>query len=120
MGFDEGLLERGDLILLLLELAIADLCYTPIVTRALGTLGLELQALDLDLALLDLIDELLFTHPLGLIDRLLLLELGDLLIQLLELRLVILTADSFTLDLQLRDPSCQLIEILGEGVDLHT
>ena len=69
-----------DLCLLLLELAIADLCYLAVVADLLGTLSLEAKTLDVYLSLLDTIDELLLTHPLGLVGGLLLLEGSDLLI----------------------------------------
>ena len=56
-----------------------------------------------DLILLDLVDLLLLTLPLGLLLRLLLLEVGDLLVQLFQFRLIILPFDGLTLDLQLFD-----------------
>ena len=58
-------------------------------------------------------------HPLGLIGGLLLLEGSDLLVQLIELGLIVLSTDGLTLDLKLCDPTSDLIKVLGQGVDLH-
>ena len=59
-------------------------------------------------------------HPLSLVACLLLLELGYLLVELTELLLVLLAAYGLALDLELGDASPDLVEPLGEGVDLHT
>ena len=61
------LLDRSDLGFLLLESAVADLSDATVVTAALCTLSLELELLNINLALLDAVDELLLTHPLGLV-----------------------------------------------------
>ena len=58
-------------------------------------------------------------HPLGLVGGLLLLEGSDLLVQLIELGLIVLSTDGLTLDLELCNSSPDLIEILGQGVNLH-
>lgn len=72
-----------------------------------------LSAVDLDLALLDAVDELLLTHPLSLVASLFFAQCCDLLVELLELHLVVLTADSLTLDLELGDTASDLVEPLG-------
>ena len=70
--------------------------------------------------MLDLIDLLLLALPLSLLLGLLLLQVGDLLVELLQLRGIVLTLDRLTLDFQLFDTAGNLIQRLRYGIDLQT
>ena len=70
--------------------------------------------------LLYLVHQVAFALPFGTVFLLLLLEVGNLLTQLFELRFVVLSADSLTLYLQLFESASDLIEFFGQRVAFHT
>ena len=107
------------LVLLLLDEGVADFGHTCVVAFALGLLGLEVQLLDVLLVLLYLLDLGLLGHPLGAEALLGLAQVGELLVNLLELVLVSLALDSLTFDFELHDGSCGLVECLRHGVALQ-
>ena len=103
-----------------LQFAIAYLSHFAIVALTLSTFCLEFQVFYLLLVLLNLVDEFLLALPFGFIFAYLLLEFSDVLIQLCELFLIILTLDGFTLNLKLGETTCLLVELLWQRVALHT
>ena len=119
LGCCQLLLDGLDIIFEDFQFRVADFRHLPIVTLAFGTLSLQLQILHLLLILLDLVDELSLTFPLGAELGLLLPELCDILIQLCNLGLVSLALDSLAFDFKLREPSRNLIEFLRHAVTLH-
>ena len=109
-----------DFILKSLQLAIANLSHLTVVTFTLSTLSLELQLLNLLFVLLNLIDKFLLTLPLRLILAHLLLKVGNLLVELREFILIILTLDSLTLYFELCQTTSLFVQFLWKRVALHT
>ena len=120
LGRSQLLLDSLDIILQDLQFRVADLCHLAIVALALGTFSLEFQALHLLLVLLDLVDELALTLPLGTELGLLFLQLSDIFIQLGNLGFIPFALDRLALDLELGEATRDLIELLWHGVALHT
>ena len=81
--------------------------------------SLKLQILNLHLILLDLVHQRLFALPFCLERLFLLFQFGKLLTDDFQLRLVILTFDGFTLNLQLFDFTGNLIQLFRNGIHLH-
>ena len=77
------------------------------------------QTFHLLLILLDLVDELPLTFPLGTELCLLFAQFGDVLVELGYLGLVALAFDGLTLDLKLCQTAGDLIQFLRHGVTLH-
>ena len=120
------LLELGaGLLQLLLEgdhLAVAQACGLLEVRGALGALGLVPCLFDLLLELAQAPDDLLLAVPPGAQRVALLLQRGQLLLeagQPLARGLVALLLQRLPLDLQLPDLALDLVQLGGQGVDLH-
>ena len=111
----QSLLQRGDLLLLLLDLTITDLGYLSIVTLSFRFVGLKLQVLNVDL-----VDLLFLALPFRLLLGLLLFQVGDFLVQLRQFFRVILPLDGLTLNLQLLDSARDLIQRFWNAIHLHT
>ena len=72
------------------------------------------------LVLLNLVDECLLAFPFSTEVVLLVLQFGYLLVELGDLRLVVLTLDGLTLNLQLLQVTSDLVQLLRHRVALHT
>ena len=122
-GFScERLLRRGELLLQLRQAAILDLRGEVQIVAALGLFQLELGLLDLAVDDADGVDGGLLVLPLGLELFGLLLEVGQVLLQLLQPlagAFVLLLLERALLDLQLLDLPLQLVNLGRHGVQLH-
>ena len=114
------LLDLLDVVLQLLQLAVADLSHFAVVALALGFVGLELQVLDLLLVLLDLVDEPFFGFPFSPELMLFLLQLGNLLVELLDLVGIVFAFDGLALNFELLQVAGDLVELLRHRVAFHT
>ena len=112
-------LDGGDVVFECLQLRVAYLSYLTIVALALRTLCFKLQLLYLLLVLLDFVDELPFSFPLGAEVLFLFTEFGNLLIQLGNLGFITLTLDGLSLYLKLRQTTGNLVEFFGDTVTFH-
>ena len=83
------------------QFRVSDLCHTLVVAFTFHALSLKLQVLNLLLVLLNFIDEVFLSFPFCTEVAFLVLQLGNLLVELLNLRLVVLAFDGLTLYLQL-------------------
>ena len=83
------------------QLRISDLSHALVVAFTFHALSLKLQVLNLLLVLLNFIDEVFLSFPFCTEVAFLVLQLGNLLVELLNLRLVVLAFDGLTLYLQL-------------------
>ena len=116
-----ALLGRGEAPLELGDLAVAQLGRTLQVGLALGALGLAVRLLEALLDLLDADDGVLLGLPLRLHAVGGLAQLGELAVQRLAAlggRVVALVLERRALDLQLHDAALDLVDLLGERVDL--
>ena len=102
-----------------LQFRVTDFRHLAIVALTLGTFGFKFQVLHLLLVLLNLVDELALTLPLGTELRLLLTEFCNVLIQLGNLGLIPLALDGLALNLELGKATGDLVEFLRHGVTLH-
>jgi len=114
------LLERGDLLLRLLDLAVADFGHLAVIALALGLLRLDLQGFYFVLVRLNLFQEVALPLPLGTHLGVTGLELLDLLGEVLDALLVLLAANRFAFDLQLAHTPVEGVDLLGHGVHLQT
>ena len=120
LGIGELGLDALNVIFERLQLRVADFGHLPIVALALSTLSLVFQVLHLLLILLDLIHQLALTLPLGTELGFLFAEFCNLLVQLGNLRLIAFAFDGFAFNLKLCQATGDLIELLRDGVTLHT
>ncbi len=120
LAFVQLLLQLFNLIFFLLDGSIAQLGYPAIIAFPFGALCLKLGIFNVDLILLYLIDNLLFGLPFGLVFRLFVAQVFDLLGKQFLLLRIIFTTYRFTFYLQLLDPTHDLIQLFGNGIDLHT
>ena len=102
------------------QAAVAYLSHTLVVAFTLGTLGLELELLHLLLVLLYLVDKSFLAFPFCAERLFLVSQFGYFLVELFYLRLVVLTFDGLTLNLELFQLTCYLVELLRNRVALHT
>ena len=114
------LLDFLNFLFLLFDLSVTDFGYFTVVAFTFGLIGFKLQVFDIDLILLDLVDLLFFTLPLGLLFRFFVLQVGNFLIELFQFSFIVFTLDRFTFDFQLFDTTGYLIEGFRHGVDLQT
>ena len=104
------------------QTAVLQLRRLAIVAAALRALDLQAQLLQLFLELALALDGFLFLLPAGHQRRVLFLEIGELLLELLEalLRgLVFLFSQRLALDLELHHAAVDLVELGGHRVDFH-
>ena len=101
------------------DLSVTDLGYLGVVAGPLLAHGLVFQFLDALLGLLDAEYHLALAFPLGAQFVAALFEVGEVLVDALDLRLVGLPLDSLALDLELADAALDLVEFLGHGVHLQ-
>ena len=94
-------MDGGDVILKGLQLGIADFGNFTVVALALGAFSLILQVLYFLFVLLDLVYQLALTLPLGTEQGFLLLQFGNILIQLGNFRFITLSLNRFALDFEL-------------------
>ena len=113
-------LEVLDLLLGLLDAAVAQFGHLAVVAGTLGLLGLELVALDVLHLGLYLLDDALLVLPAGLHLVALLAQGAEFLVDLGYLVLVVFALDGLALNLQLTDTALDFIEFLGHRVDLQT
>ena len=114
LGLGQAPLQVGDL-------AVAQLGGPLEVGLALGLLGLAVRLLQALLDLLDALDGVLLRLPLRLHAAGALAQLGELAVQRLEARgrgLVALALQRRALDLELHDAPLDLVDLLGQRVDL--
>ena len=109
-----------DVVLQRLQFAVAYLCHTLIVAFALGTFSLNLQVLNLLLVFLNLVHEGFLSFPFGSILLLLFSQVGNILVELINLGLVVLSLYCLALNLELFQLTRNLVEFLRHGVTLHT
>ena len=114
------LLDLLDVILERLQFRIADFSYAFVIAFALHAFSLKLQVFYLLLILLNLVDERFFAFPFSTEVMFLILQFCNFLIQLLNLRLVILALDGLTLNLQLLQVAGNLIQFFWYRVTLHS
>ena len=114
------LLESGDLLLGLLNLAVADFGHLAVVALPFGLPGLDFQRLDLILVGLNLFEQIALALPPGTHLGVTGLQFLDLLGQVLDALLVLLAADGLALDFELADPAVERVDLLGHGVHLQT
>ena len=126
LALEEGVVEFGDLSFQFLQTAVANLGHLAVVAFAFGTIGLELELLDLLLVLLDLGQNLTLSFPFAFEVVFLLLERLDFLVEGGEFRVVAavgsgvgLVADGFALDFELAEAARDLIELFGLRIALH-
>ena len=98
-------LDVLNLALQLLQFAVAYFCHEAVVALALSTLRLKLQRLNLLLVLLDAVDEFLLALPFRLEGIFLLAQFGNVVVELCQFGLVVLTADGLALYLELGEPA---------------
>ena len=108
----ELLLDGGDVGFESLDFAISYLSHTSVVTFTFCTFSLYLEILNLLLVLLNLVDESALTFPLCAELILLVAQFGYLLVELCEFVGIILALDGLSLNLQLLQASCYLVEFL--------
>ena len=120
LGTLQLLLNLLDVVLESHELGVANLSHTLVVALTLLALSLKLEVLHLLLVLLNLVDECLLAFPFSTEVVLLVLQFGYLLVELGNLRLVVLTLDGLTLNLQLLQVTSDLVQLLRHRVTLHT
>ena len=120
LGTLQLLLNLLDVVLKSHELGVANLSHTLVVALTLLALSLKLEVLHLLLVLLNLVDECLLAFPFSTEVMLLVLQFGYLLVELGNLRLVVLTLDGLTLNLQLLQVTSDLVQLLRHRVTLHT
>ena len=113
------LLNGGNVCLQLLHLAVANLGHLSVVALALGAFSLIFQLLHLLLVLLNLVHQLALAFPASTELRLLILQLGNLFVELRNLRLVVLALDGFALNLELSQSAADLVELLRHAIALH-
>ena len=115
-----------------LDFSVADLCHLTIVAFALGTVGLEFQPLYLLLVMLDLVEQRPLCLPFRLVLLLFFLEVGDLLLHVLQTlacalvlvggcacRAVNVALDGLTLDFKLFQLTADVVKLLWHRVTLH-
>ena len=119
-------LDGLDVVLQSLQLGVADFSHLAVVALTLGTLSLYAQGLHLLLVLLNLVDELALTFPLGTELLLLFAEVGDFLVELGELIPSGRTAghrnlspDALALDFELSQTAHDFVQFLRHAVTLH-
>ena len=115
----EACLELLDLLLGLLDAAVAQLGHLAVVARTLGLLGLELVAFDILHLGLNLLDDALLVLPAGLHLVALLTQRAEFLVDLGNLVLIIFTLDGLALNLQLTDTAFNLIKLFRHRVNLQ-
>ena len=108
------------------QFGVADLGHATIVTFALSTLGLELQLLHLLLVLLDLVDQLAFTLPLGTEFAFLIAQLSNFAVEGSEFsrdsglsRVSGFATNALALNLELCKAAANLVELFRHRVTLH-
>ena len=116
----ELFLNVSILVLFLLNARIAYLCHTSIVAVALGTLGIEVELLNVDFVLLYAIDKLLLRFPLGVIFAFSVAQVGKFFIKLSHLLRVAFTLYRLTFNLELGDFTHYLVEGLRYRVNFKT
>ena len=114
------LLNLLDILFKSYHLRVANLGYTFVIAFTLHALSFELEILHLLLVLLNFVNKSLFAFPLCTEVVLLILQLCNLLVELLNLRLVVLTLDGLTLNLQLLQVAGNLIQFFWYRVTLHS
>ena len=119
LGIGQLTLDMCNVVLKCFQFRVAYFGYLAVVALALGTFCLQLQVLNILLVLLDFVDELALAFPLGTELGFLLLQFGDVLIQLCYLLGVALSFDSLTLDFELSQSAGNLIQLLRYRVALH-
>ena len=112
------LLYADIFVLFLLDERVADFGNTAIVPTLLGTLGFEVELLDVNLVLLDFINQFLLGFPLGVVIALAVLEFGNLLIKVCNALLIAIALDGCALDFELGNLAGNLIKSLGHAVHL--
>ncbi len=126
--FDQGLLSLhhaelglnlGIFLLLLLHLGITDFSHLGIIALALGTLGIEIQLLDVDLVLLNAVYKVLFGFPFRRIVLFFLAHFGQFFLDDLHLFLIAFALYGFTLDFFLSYTARYVIESLRHRVDFQ-
>ena len=120
LGALQLLLNLLDILFKSYQLRVANLGNTFVIAFTLHTLSLELEVLHLLLVLLNFVNKSLFAFPLCAEVVLLILQLSNLLVELLNLRLVVLTFNGLTFNLQLLQVTGDFIQFLWHGVTLHT
>ena len=113
------LLYAPDVLLQSLQVAISYLCHSLVVALTFGSLSLKLQLLHLLLVLLNLVHQFLLALPFGSEGVLLLTQLGNLFVQLCQLRLVVLAFYRLAFYLQLCQLTRYLVQLLRHAVTLH-
>ena len=108
-----------DVVVELLQLAVADFSHTLVVAFTLSTLSLKLKLLNLLLVLLNLVDESLLALPLCAERAFLVAEFGNVLVELCNLVRIVLTLDGLTLYFELLQLTRNLVQLLRNGVTLH-
>ena len=108
-----------DVLLQSLQVAISYLCHSLVVALTFGSLSLKLQLLHLLLVLLNLVHQFLLALPFGSEGVLLLTQLGNLFVQLCQLRLVVLAFYRLAFYLQLCQLTRYLVQLLRHAVTLH-
>ena len=103
-------LNFADLFFLLFDLSVTDFGHFTVVAFAFGLIGFKLQVLDVYLVLLNLVDQFFFAFPLSFLFSLFFFEVGDFLVQLLQLAFVVLTFDRFAFDFQLFDTTGYFVQ----------
>ena len=126
LALEEGVVEFGDLTFQLLQTAVANFGHLAVVAFAFGTVGGELELLDLLLVLLDLGQNLTLSFPFAFEVVFLLLERLDFLVEGGEFRIVAavgsgigLAANGFALNLELAEATRDLVELFGLRIALH-
>ena len=90
-----------------------------VVAFAFSLFSLEAQLLHLLLVLLNFVHQLTLTLPFGSEGCFLVAQFGDVLVQLLNFLLVVLTANGFALNFQLLQLTSDVVELLRNRVALH-
>ena len=112
-------LNGFDFILQSLQLAIAYLCHLAVVAFTFGTVSLELELFDFLLVLLNPVHQFLFALPFGTERSILLLQLGNLLVELGQFVFILFPLDGFPFDFQLFQPTFDFIQLFRQRVTLH-
>ena len=89
-----------------LQLTVADFSHTTVVAFPLSSVGLVFQLLYFQFCLLDAVDKCFLALPFGFEGLLLFAQVGNLLVQLFDFGLIVLTLDGFALNLQLFQSTC--------------
>ena len=108
-----------DVVFELFQLAVTYFSHALIVAFALCTLGFEAQLLHLLLVLLDFVDERLLAFPLCAERLFLVAKLRNVLVELCNLRLVVLPFDSLALYFELLQAAGYFVKFLRHGVTFH-